>query len=235
MDNNMKIWNALKSPPDSALKKITGGRLSGMTDIKPQWRYEAMTEHFGPCGTGWKFVIERLWIEDGDNGLKVANAEIKLYIQNENSIWSDPIPGIGGSMLVAKEKGGPYTSDEAYKMAVTDALSTAMKMIGVASDVYMGLSGDSKYSGRTQKQSDQKSGEMTKKQWAAIKAIGHKAHEMTEDEVKGMVVWKALKEGLKPRQWQITKFFIPEDKFQETFIEYSEAMLAKGSQGESAF
>ena len=50
--------------------------------------------------------------------------------------WSDAIPGTGGSSLVAMERSGAYVSDEAYKMALTDALSVAMKSLGVAADVY---------------------------------------------------------------------------------------------------
>lgn len=37
---------------------------------------------------------------------------------------------------MAKEKSGMYTSDECYKMALTDALSVACKALGVAADVY---------------------------------------------------------------------------------------------------
>ena len=139
----MKYWNKLKRPPEGALKKITGGRLSGFTDIKPQWRYEVMTEVFGPCGVGWKYTIEELWQSEGADGVIVANAKIHLFIKDGE--WSDPIPGVGGAMLVAKETKGLYTSDEAYKMAVTDALGTAMKYIGVAADVYSGLWDGSKY------------------------------------------------------------------------------------------
>ena len=42
-------------------------------------------------------------------------------------------------MFAANEKNGPYVSDESFKMATTDAIGTAAKMIGLASDVYMGL------------------------------------------------------------------------------------------------
>ena len=52
MTDNLKLWEAVKQPPASALKPIGGGRLKGMTDIKPQWRYLVMTEQFGPCGFG---------------------------------------------------------------------------------------------------------------------------------------------------------------------------------------
>jgi len=150
MSDNMRIWDALKQPPISALKEIKGGRLAGMTDIKPQWRYQAMTELFGPCGIGWKFAIERLWTEAGSDGQIVAFANVNLFVayrpeEGGKTEWSDPVPGIGGSMLVAKEKNGPHTSDEAYKMAVTDAVGTAMKMMGVAADVYMGNWDGSKF------------------------------------------------------------------------------------------
>ena len=137
----MSNWEKLSKPPASALKKITGGRLSGMTDINPQWRYKVMTEVFGQCGTGWGYNIEKLWTEDGVEGQKVAFAQISLFTGKDKA----PIPGIGGSMLVAKETAGLRTNDEAYKMAVTDALSVAMKMLGVASAIYEGRWDGTKY------------------------------------------------------------------------------------------
>ena len=141
----MEIWNRLKTPPAWALKKITGGRLSGMTDISPLWRIQALTEQFGVCGVGWSFSIEDLWIEEGSEGQRVAFAKVNLYIKLEKNEKSMAIPGIGGSMLITKEKAGLHTSDEAYKMAVTDALGTAAKCLGLGADVYAGLM-DSKYS-----------------------------------------------------------------------------------------
>jgi hypothetical protein len=142
--NNMQIWNNLKQPPKNALKTIGAGRLKGKTDINPQWRYQAMTEQFGPCGMGWKYEIKRLWIEPTIDSQVMAFAEVAVYIKDGDK-WSDSIPGIGGSMMVAKEKSGPYASDECFKMAVTDALSVALKMLGVAADIYGGLWDGSKY------------------------------------------------------------------------------------------
>lgn len=140
--NNMEIWEKVKRPPTSVLTPIKGGRLSGMTDISPQWRYQVMTEVFGPCGVGWKYEIKKLWTEDGANGEKMAFALIDLYTA---LAWSQAIPGIGGSAMIAKEKDGLRANDEAYKMAVTDALSVAMKQLGVAADIYIGLFDGSKY------------------------------------------------------------------------------------------
>ena len=45
------------------------------------------------------------------------------------------MPGNGGSMLVENERPG-RTSDECYKMALTDAISVACKALGVGADVY---------------------------------------------------------------------------------------------------
>jgi len=142
-EENMKLWDAVKQPPPTALKVIMGGRLKGKSDISPQWRYQAMTEQFGPCGVGWKYEIKRLWNEPGPANQVFAFAEIMLYIKTDQ--WSEPIPGVGGSMLVEQESSGLHASDEGYKMAITDALSVSMKMIGVAADVYAGLWDGSKY------------------------------------------------------------------------------------------
>jgi hypothetical protein len=106
---------------------------------------QIMTEHFGQCGEGWKYTIDRLWTEPGTDGQVCAFALVSVYTKEKDTSWSDPIPGIGGSMLIAKEKAGLYTSDEAFKMAVTDALSVAFKSLGVAAEIYLGNFDGSKY------------------------------------------------------------------------------------------
>ncbi len=141
---NLEVWEKVARPPKEALKQIKGGRLSGMTDISPQWRYKVMTDVFGPCGVGWKYEIIRLWMELGVDGQVMAFSEIKLYTHTEDG-WSSPVPGIGGSAFIAKESGGLRASDECYKMATTDALSVAMKMLGVGADIYAGSWDGSKY------------------------------------------------------------------------------------------
>ena len=141
---NLEIYNKVKSVPEQAQSKIFGGRLKGMTDIKPQWRIQKMTEIFGVCGIGWKFeIIDIKYSEKDEKKQQCCFVKINLYIKVDNK-WSDAIPGIGGSSFIALEKNGLYLSDECEKMALTDALSVAMKMIGVGADVYMGHG--SKYS-----------------------------------------------------------------------------------------
>lgn len=143
-EENLKIWDAVARPPKEALKEIKGGRLSGMTDIKPQWRYKAMTAQFGPCGIGWYYSIAREWSEPGSDGQIFCFVNVDLFFKH-GEIWSEAIPGNGGSMLVTKEKAGLHSNDEGYKMALTDALSVAMSRIGVAAEIYMGNWTGSKY------------------------------------------------------------------------------------------
>lgn len=131
---NLGIYNKLKAVPQEALKPITSGRLKGKSDINPMWRIKVMTEQFGVCGIGWKYVITKQWSETCNNEIK-AYCNIDLFIKVDGQ-WSDAIPGTGGSSEVSNEKNGLYVSDECYKMALTDALSVAMKAIGVAADIY---------------------------------------------------------------------------------------------------
>lgn len=140
----MIYYNKLRRPPTTALKTIAGGRLKGKSDINPQWRFEVMTETFGPCGIGWRYEITRQWIEMGTDNRVFCFTNIHLFIYTGTG-WSYPIPGTGGSMLIEKESGGLYNSDEAYKMSLTDALSVAFKALGVAADIYAGAWDGSKY------------------------------------------------------------------------------------------
>lgn len=132
---NLTIWNQVREVPASAKKKINGGRLNGMSDINPMWRYQVLTAIFGPVGFGWYYVVTNQWLEPGANGEVTAFVNINLYVKVGGE-WSQPIPGNGGSMYIANESKGARTSDEAYKMATTDALSVACKVLGIGADVY---------------------------------------------------------------------------------------------------
>ena len=141
---NLDIYNSVASVPQNAQKKIGAGRLKGMTDINPMWRIRALTEMFGPCGIGWKYVITDKRIEVGADGVMCAFMDIDLFIKYGDE-WSEAIPGTGGNLFVASERGGLHTNDECFKMALTDAISVACKALGFGADVYWS-SGCSKYS-----------------------------------------------------------------------------------------
>lgn len=130
----MALYNRLRSVPREALKSIGAGRLKGMSDVNPMWRIQCLTSAFGPCGFGWRYEITKQWVEAYGSEVK-AFCNINLFVKVDGE-WSEAIPGTGGSSAVTMERNGAYVSDECYKMALTDALSVAMKALGVAADVY---------------------------------------------------------------------------------------------------
>lgn len=133
--SNMRIYEAARNCPKEAQKTIQAGKLKGMTDINPMWRIKMLTELFGPCGIGWKTVNETYWTTPGANGEVVAWCLIQL-VYKDGDTWSEPIHGIGGSMMVDTQKGNLTSNNEAYKMAYTDAISVACKALGMAADIY---------------------------------------------------------------------------------------------------
>lgn len=126
---NLEIYEKSRSVPDAAKKAFNNGKFSG-TDINPMWRIKKLTELFGPAGVGWYYdVLSERAEEHGE--VTIAIVDLNLYIK-VNDEWSKPIFGTGGNILLRKGS----TSDEGYKMALTDALSVACKALGIGADVY---------------------------------------------------------------------------------------------------
>lgn len=142
MTDNLELYNRYAQPPADALKAFSNGKFSG-TDINPMWRIKALTEAFGPCGLGWYTEVKRMWREDTPDGAATVYCEVLLYVKYESE-WSKPIAGIGGNTLTRVTKNGSSTTDEAYKMAYTDALGIACKALGFGADIWW-KSKDSKY------------------------------------------------------------------------------------------
>ena len=148
-------YNAVKTVPQSALKIIDFGKLKGKYDISPQWRWEILTEVYGMCGVGWYFdIVDTKEVLVEATGETMLYVKVNLYIRDGEE-WSKPIPGYGGDFLIYKDKNGYHGNDEAFKMAVTDALGTAAKMIGVGADVYRGLQ-DTKINASAEKEKKEK-------------------------------------------------------------------------------
>ena len=145
MSENMSLYNAFRNTPDNAKKAINEGKLKGKTDINPMFRIEQLTKQFGPCGIGWKVVptrIEYLAVPQRDEVM--CFVDINLYYKQDGQ-WSEPVFGTGGSMLVENfRSAGVKSNDDGYKMAYTDAISVACKLLGMSADVYW-QAGESKY------------------------------------------------------------------------------------------
>lgn len=141
MSENTKIWDALgKTDPAHTSGFKRAGGFAG-TAIKPMWSFKRMTDYFGPCGVGWgvnepKFQV----VETNDETLVYCTVSI-WHGQRENTVF-----GVGGDKAMTKRKSGDIvTDDEAFKKSFTDAVTNALKLIGVGADVHMGRFDDSKY------------------------------------------------------------------------------------------
>lgn len=141
MSDNLVLWEKLGKTDPAHTKGFTrGGGFKG-TAIKPMWSYKRMTEEFGPCGTGWGIGQPSFQVVPGPEGevLVFCTASI-WYGEEKHTVY-----GVGGDKAVGKNKYGLQTDDEAFKKAFTDAITNALKMIGVGADVHMGMFDDSKY------------------------------------------------------------------------------------------
>ena len=143
---NMVIYNQVRTTPDNAKKAIENGKLKGKTDINPMFRIETLTNVFGPVGIGWYFDVLRIEHLTIPETQEIACfVDINLFYK-WNGEWSKPVFGTGGSMLLENfRNAGLKTNDDGYKMALTDAISVAAKELGVSADVYW-AAGESKYS-----------------------------------------------------------------------------------------
>lgn len=131
----MKFYDAMRAVPKEAQKSFNNGKFSG-TDINPMWRIKKLTELFGPCGIGWYTEPVSRHMERAEDGTTCAFVSINLYIKVDGE-WSKPIYGEGGNTFATKTKAGYLSvSDEAYKMAYTDAISNAAKALGCGADVW---------------------------------------------------------------------------------------------------
>lgn len=134
------LWDRLgKTDPKHTKQFKRAGGFSG-TAIKPMWAFRRMTEEFGPCGIGWgvdkpEFQV----VQAGEETLVYCT--VSIWYENANG----HVFGVGGDKVAGKNKYGLSTDDEAFKKAYTDALSNALKLIGMGADVHMGMFDDSKY------------------------------------------------------------------------------------------
>lgn len=138
--DNLALWNALgKTDPAHTKGFKRAGGFTG-TAIKPIWIIRRLTEQFGPCGVGWGI---------GEPRFEVVAAGDDTLVFCTVACWhgtpGNLLYGVGGDKCRGKNKNGPFSDDEAFKKAFTDAVGNAFKFVGVGADVHMGLFDDSKY------------------------------------------------------------------------------------------
>lgn len=149
---NLKLWDILGRTDPAHTKAFSrSGGFKG-TAIKPMWSYRRMTEEFGPCGKGWGVGKPEFQVVPGPEGEVLVYCTASIWWLETDAVGApfgdNPIHtvyGVGGDKAVGKNKYGLAPDDEAFKKAFTDAVTNALKLIGVGADVHMGLFDDSKY------------------------------------------------------------------------------------------
>lgn len=144
MSENTKIWDILGRTDPTHTKAFTrGGGFRG-TAIKPIWSYRRMTEEFGPVGYGWGVNAPTFQVVNGTDGEVLVYCTVSVWFKHGDTV-SETIYGVGGDKVVTKFSSGLKSDDEAFKKAFTDAVTNALKLIGVGADVHMGMFDDNKY------------------------------------------------------------------------------------------
>jgi hypothetical protein len=200
MSDKTELWDRLgKTDPAHTKTFKRAGGFSG-TAIKPMWSYRRMTEEFGPCGKGWGI---------NEPSFQVVPAGETVLVYCTVSVWYEApgqvVFGVGGDMVAGKRGQYSVTDDEAFKKAYTDAVTNALKMIGVGADVHMGMFDDNKYVNTVAKEfQEAKEPVMPAKSSAQLKREGsweeirdELANEMLD--VKTLVKFEAVKDAYRKK------------------------------------
>jgi hypothetical protein len=148
---NTALWDNLgRTDPAHTQKFTRGGGFKG-TAIKPMFSYRRMTEEFGPCGIGWGVGEPTFQVVPGDNREVLVYCTASIWYRRDDA--EARVYGVGGDKVVSYIKANEQynrperweSDDEAFKKAFTDAVTNALKLIGVGADVHMGLFDDNKY------------------------------------------------------------------------------------------
>lgn len=154
MNENLAIWSSLEKTDPKFVKPITGKQYRGSSP-NPTWVAKRLTEVFGPNGHGWRIEIldERL-IEGAPVGEPQAPEVVhQVVIRLHTKIgdewgWSDHTgqTTMRAWRMPKYDKPGRWDLDEdAPKKSVTDAMTKAASLLGVAGDIFLGRWDDSKY------------------------------------------------------------------------------------------
>lgn len=151
MTKNTELWDKLgKTDPKHTKTFKRAGGFSG-TAIKPMFSYRRMTEEFGPCGINWGVGEPVFQVVPGDGGEVLVYCTASIWFTHGGT--TGKVFGVGGDKVITHIKANEKynrperweNDDEAFKKAFTDAITNALKLVGVGADVHMGMFDDNKY------------------------------------------------------------------------------------------
>ena len=149
--DNLELWKKLQRTDPKATKPFTkAGGFRG-SQIDPAYRLQRMTEVFGPVGYGWGYEIFNRRTELYQDAPYIyVTARVWYVLPGETPSWPDGTrrDPPANAVWTGEQDGGTKaerSTDEIWKMSITDAIGKCMLQIGLAADIYLGMFDDSKY------------------------------------------------------------------------------------------
>jgi hypothetical protein len=147
--NNTALWQKFENTDPKTTKGFSrGGGFNG-TAINATSIQKKLTEEFGPCGMGWRFVLEDDRVEEGHKlksgdfcKLHIVRGHLEYFMFDR---WHSTGPQFGQTYLVGEYSSGTYTDEEAPKKSITDCIGKCAATLGIGADIYLGLFDDNKY------------------------------------------------------------------------------------------
>lgn len=124
--DNMRIWSQVDTTLASDTKHVD--MRGGFTAIDAYSQFHKATQIFGPCGIGWGWHTPSFHIINADkNPLLVC--EVTLWYKDGEATGNVPVAD------AVQMKGGK-TDEDAYKKALTSALTKALSYMGFNFDIF---------------------------------------------------------------------------------------------------
>jgi hypothetical protein len=155
-DNNMVIWDKVATTDPDHTKPVEYGRK--FTAIDAHYQVMNATAQFGPVGAGWGYntVYDVIHFDDGSS---MAVCDLTFWWRADDEWESIPMKSpqlqygpVRGSAMLRRAKKTPDT--DAFKKAMTDALTKCLSHLGFNADVFLGKFDDNKYVQELRKDKD---------------------------------------------------------------------------------
>lgn len=160
-NSNMRIWEAVPKTDRAYTQNANVGG-NKQTSVNGLYMVKLATEVLGPIGESWGYQITSERYDNtkpvmikSDSGLEIMkDGDSIVWEQNHTcllTLWhgnrENTIQQFGHTKYRYMKSDGSkmIIDDEAPKKSVTDALKKCLSLIGVCSDVYMGLFDDQSY------------------------------------------------------------------------------------------
>lgn len=143
-NDNMAIWRAYCTTPPSITRNVTEGRgpnARTYTTICAYHQIEQATRMFGPVGTGWGWDVQFEVV--GSEPLALVVAHVNLWYGGDRSKVVQVAAAV--RLYSSSDKYPTRIDEDAYKKALTDALTKGLSYLGFGADVFQGRFDDNKY------------------------------------------------------------------------------------------